>query len=68
MPTRHLLEYGLSPDKIDSGLPWLTLTLKNVGDEPLSGLAVRLHSMDDCSIAVISEGEHVGSLGLGGRR
>ncbi len=26
------------------------------------GLGVRLHSMDDCSIAVIGEGEYVGSL------
>lgn len=65
MPTRHPLEYELSPDKIDRGLHWLTLRLKNVGDEPLLGLGVRLDSMDDYSIAVIGEGEYVGSLELG---
>ncbi len=41
---------------------WLTLKLKNVGNEPLSGLGVQLHSMDDYSIAVAGEGNYVASL------
>lgn len=59
MATRYPLEYQVSPNTIDRGLHWLTLKLKNVGNEPLSGLGVRLHSMDDYSIAVAGEGNYV---------
>jgi hypothetical protein len=47
MATRHPIEYDVSPVEMDRGLQWLTLRLKNVGDEPLAGLGVRLQSMDD---------------------
>jgi hypothetical protein len=62
MATRHPIEYEISPDEIDQGLRWLTLTLKNVGAEPLTGLGVRVHSMDDYSIAIAGEGNYVASL------
>lgn len=65
MATRHPIEYHLSPDELDRGLHWLTLTLKNVGDEALTGLGVQLHSMDDYSIAVAGEGNYVESLDPG---
>lgn len=65
MATRHPIEYEMSPDEIDRGLHWLTLSLKNVGDEPLTGLSVQLHSLDDYSIAVAGEGNYVESLGPG---
>jgi hypothetical protein len=65
MATRHPIEYEVSPDEIDRGLQWLTLRLKNVGDEALTGLGVRLHSMDDYSIAVAGEGNYVDSLAPG---
>jgi hypothetical protein len=56
MATRHPIEYKVSPDQIDRGVHWLTLRLKNLGDDSLTELGVRLHSMDDYSIAVAGEG------------
>jgi len=57
--TRHPIAYEMSPKEIERGTRWLTLSLKNVGEKPLSGLGVRLHSMDDYSIAVAGEGDYV---------
>jgi hypothetical protein len=65
MATRHPIECEISPNEIDRGLHWLTLSLKNVGDEPLTGLSVQLHSLDDYSIAVAGEGDYAESLGPG---
>ena len=65
MAARHPIEYQVSPDEIARGLHWLTLKLENVGDEPLTGLGVRLHSMDDYSIAGVGEGNYVESLAPG---
>ncbi|MFW6135533.1 MAG: hypothetical protein ACOC7N_01780 [Chloroflexota bacterium] len=62
MAIRHPIEYQVSPDQIDRGLHWVTLRLKNVGDEPLTGLDVRLHSMDDYSIAIAGEGNYIETL------
>jgi len=62
MGTRHPIAYAVSPEAIERGTRWLTLRLENVGEEPLSGLGVRLHSMDDYSIAVAGEGNYVDAL------
>lgn len=59
MATRYPIEYEIGPGEIDRGLHWLTLKLKNIGDEPLAGLNVQLHSMDDYSIAIPGEGNYV---------
>jgi hypothetical protein len=44
------------------------LRLKNVGDEPLAGLGVRLHSMDDYSIVIAGQGDYIESLAAGEER
>ena len=62
MATRHPIAYEVLPRDMDRGTHWVTLNLKNVGGEPLSGLSVRLHSMDDYSIAVAGEGNYVAAL------
>lgn len=56
------IEFALAPKELDHGMHWLILRLKNVGDRPLSGLSVRLHSLDDYSIAVAGEGEYISEL------
>jgi hypothetical protein len=66
MPTREPIEFEVTPNEVNRGVHWLTLRLKNVGDETLSGLGVRLHSMDDYSIAIAGEGNYVQSLEPGG--
>ncbi len=62
MAIRHPVEFQISPQDIDRGMRWLTLRLRNVGDKTLTGLDVRLDSMDDYSIAVVDEGNYVASL------
>jgi len=60
--SRHPIAYEVSPREIERGTRWLTLSLKNIGDAPLSGLSVRLHSMGDYSIDVAGEGNYVDAL------
>ncbi|MBN1815680.1 MAG: hypothetical protein JXA14_27850, partial [Anaerolineae bacterium] len=62
MPTRYPIEYELEPKTISMGARWLTLTIKNVGDENLIGLDVKLNSLDAYSISVYSAGQYVTSL------
>lgn len=65
MATRHPIEYQVTPQEIDRGMQWLTLKLTNRGEQPLTGLGVQLHSMDDYSIAVAGEGNYLASLSPG---
>jgi hypothetical protein len=46
------IEYELTPREIDRGTSWVTLKLKNIGNETLEGLDVELHSLDTYSLAV----------------
>ena len=46
---KYPIEYELEPAAIEKGNSWLTLKLKNIGNETLNKLDVQLHSMDtDC--------------------
>jgi len=46
---KYPIEYELDPVEIDKGSNWVTLKLKNIGNETLNKLDVQLHSMDtDC--------------------
>lgn len=65
MGTRHPIDYQVSPREIDRGMHWISLRLKNIGDDPLTALGVRLHSMDDYSIAVAGTGNYIESLAPG---
>jgi hypothetical protein len=56
---KHPFEYELSPDTLDKGLRWLTLSLKNKGNEGLAQLDVRLHSADTSFILVYGTGEYI---------
>jgi hypothetical protein len=44
------------------GARWLTLTIKNAGDENLIGLDVKLNSLDAYSISVYDAGHYITSL------
>lgn len=65
MATRYPIGYEIARKEIDRGLRWLTLRLKNVGDEPLTRLGVQLQSTDEYSVAMHSEGNFLESLGPG---
>jgi len=62
MRTRYPIEYELKPDNIATGTHWMTLSLKNVGTEALTGLDVRVHSFDPYSISVLGTGKYVALL------
>ena len=44
--SRYPIEYELNPTAIDKGTHWLTLKLKNIGNDTLKRLDVQLHSLD----------------------
>jgi hypothetical protein len=58
MLSRHKypFEYELTPREIDVGTNWITLTLKNIGDEALQYLDIQLHSLDTHNLTVYGMG------------
>ena len=63
MTTKHPLEYELTPKEIDTGRHWMTLSLRNIGAQELTGLDVNLNSLDAYSISVLGTGSYVAMLG-----
>lgn len=62
MPNKYPLEYELTPDSVDTGQHWITLRLKNIGAQELTGLDVNLNSLDVYSVGVLGTGTYVSSL------
>jgi hypothetical protein len=52
-------EFELTPKEIDTGVQWVTLRLKNIGDKTVTGLDVKLHSLDTYGISVFGTGEYI---------
>jgi hypothetical protein len=50
---KYPIEYELEPAEIDKGSNWVTLKLKNIGNETLNKLDVQLHSMDTDLLSVM---------------
>ncbi len=65
MGIRYPIEYELNPDSVASGTHWMTLNLKNIGTETLTGLDVRVHSFDPYSISVLGTGKYIALLDAG---
>lgn len=68
MAVKIPLEYELSPQEINTGTQWLTLRLKNIGTQPLTGLDVKLNSLDAYNLAVYGTGSYIASLDPGEQR
>jgi hypothetical protein len=62
MPVKHPIEYQLVPRNVSAGMCWLTLRLKNVGEENLIGLDAKLNSLDAYDIYVYGTGRYVAVL------
>lgn len=62
MGIKHPFQYELSPERVEAGRRWLTLTLQNIDEETLSRLDVRLNSLDSYSISVYGTGQYVARL------
>jgi hypothetical protein len=62
MAIRYPIQYELSPKRMDPGRRWLTLNIKNLGAEDLTGLDIRLNSLDIYSLSVLGTGSYVSVL------
>ncbi len=62
MAVRYPIEYDLTPENVEGGRRWMTLTLKNIGDGDLVGLDVRMNSLDTFSISVYGTGSYIAVL------
>ena len=68
MKYKYPIEYELNPTEIEKGTNWVTLKLKNIGNETLNNLDVQLHSADTYNLSVYGSwwfgaGQHVRELG-----
>ncbi len=63
MPIKHPIEYELRPMHVTGGQRWLTLRIKNTSTDSLTGLDVRLNSLDAYSISVYGSGNYMANLG-----
>jgi len=62
MAIRYPIEYDLSPKNVPVGTRWLTLQLKNIGSDSLTGLDVRLNSLDVYGVSVYGTGSYISVL------
>ncbi len=62
MPKKPPLEYSLSPREIEAGVRWITLSLRNTGDEDLEQISVQLNSTDTYKLDVHGTGSFVSVL------
>jgi hypothetical protein len=64
---KYPFEYELTPTEIEKGTNWVTLKLKNIGNETLEDLDVQLHSVDTYNLTVHGSwwegaGQHIREL------
>ena len=55
-------EYELSPNTLEKGTQWLTLWLKNIGDESLHALDLTMHSADSHQISFRNPSGYINRL------
>jgi hypothetical protein len=65
---KYPFEYELNPSEIEKGSNWVTLKLKNIGNETLNDLDVQLHSVDTYNLSVFGSwfygaGQFISTLG-----
>jgi len=65
--SKYPIEYELNPTEIEKGTNWVTLKLKNIGNETLEDLDVQLHSVDTYNLSVYGTwwsggGQHITEL------
>jgi hypothetical protein len=56
---KYPFEYELSPDTLEKGTKWMTLRLKNVGEDSLHALDITMHSSDSLHISFRSPSDYV---------
>jgi hypothetical protein len=59
---KYPFEYELTPETLEKGPRWLTLWLKNIGNDSLHNLDINMHSTDSLQISLRKSSEHIFSL------
>jgi hypothetical protein len=59
MAQRYPIKYRLNPTHLEPGWRWVSLNLRNAGSEDLTGLDVRLNSLDDYSLRTVGTGSYI---------
>lgn len=62
MGAKFPIAYEIEPESIRAGRSWLTISLSNVSQDPLTGLNVRLNSLDTYAIEVVEDAQFVSAL------
>ena len=56
---KYPIEYELSPETLEKGTQWLTLRLKNAGDDSLHNLDIKMHSTDSLQISFRNPSDYI---------
>jgi hypothetical protein len=62
MAGKFPIQYEIEPKSIRGGRSWLAATVKNISEDLLTGLNVRLNSLDTYAIEVLDDAQFVRSL------
>jgi hypothetical protein len=56
---KYPFEYELSPENLEKGTRWLTLKLKNIGNDSMHNLEINMHSTDSLQISLRKSSDHI---------
>jgi hypothetical protein len=56
---KYPIEYELRPENLEKGSRWLTLRIKNEGDDKLQYLGIKMHSIDSFRISFRNPSDHI---------
>jgi hypothetical protein len=59
---KYPIEYELTPETLEKGMQWLVLRLRNVGDDNLHNLDIRMHSTDSLQISFRNSNDYIHRL------
>gem|GEM_PF-3383890 len=51
---KYPFEYELSPESLEKGTRWLTVRLKNIGNDVMHNMDINMHSTDSLQISFAS--------------
>ncbi len=57
--SKYPFEYELSPESLEKGTQWLTMRLKNEGDDKLHNLDIKMHAIDSLHISFRSPSDYI---------
>ena len=59
---KHPIEYELTPDAVERRSHWLTVRIKNTGDDHLKNINIKMHSLDSLHISFRNPNHYIYDL------